>query len=280
MNIKLSKEKLECLFVDYKTTQIKELSKKYKISIATIQNYIRLYGVRRERLNKKVCKNKFLDLKNNEVNYWLGFLATDGAIHKDRVALSQKLLDKDVIEKFNIFLGINQELKVRFHKKETGNFPYVGTSFRNKEIVKYLNLLGITTVKSFTLNMNFPITFDFLRGVVDGDGSISVKNNNNNNTRNRIRLSTMSTFFINQISSFLNEQNINHKIYQNKKGLYDLHVHRNKDLLKLINNLYYDNCVSMSRKHNNADQIRNNLNKISETQGTIVKNPEASLQLN
>lgn len=256
--MKISQKQLEKLLMEYQYTTLKELSQKYQISTQTIRSYINKYGQRRGRLDKQVNYNVFKNLKDNQVQYWLGYLASDGSIFEDRVLLSQKLEDKDVIEKFNKFLNINKELTIKYHKKFGKKYPYVNTSFRNKEITNFLIDLGITYNKSFTLKMNMPITFDFLRGVIDGDGSISVKNGN---TKNRIRIFTVSEQFHNQIINFLNDNNIDCKSYKSKKGILDIHIHKKEALLKLIDNLYYDNCVSMARKHRNATQIRNNLMK-------------------
>lgn len=276
MELKISQKQLENLLEEYKTTQINILSNKYNICIGTVRNYIRKYSNFRPRLDKQINSNIFNNLQDKDTQYWLGYLATDGSIFKDRVSLSQKYNDIDVIEKYSRFLGIDTMLVKRFHTKKEGKFAYVNRSFRNKEVTLFLESIGITENKSFTLNMKFPITFDFLRGAIDGDGCISVKSNN---TKNRIRLASASEKFINQICSFLSSNNIDYKLYKTRNNLYEIHIHKKDSLLKLIDNLYYDNCTSMARKYNNAKLIRNNLNKTSETQGTIVKNPEASQQL-
>ena len=49
-------------------------------------------------------------------------------------------------------------------------FEMYQVSFRNKEIVEYLNSLGFKENKTFTFIPNFKITWDYIRGVFEGDG--------------------------------------------------------------------------------------------------------------
>ena len=116
-----------------------------------------------------VHHNPFLDLNNPDTMYWLGWLATDGYInHKDsRVSLCLSSKDYDVICKFKDFVSPSLKiLRIMSHEK----FEMYQVSFRNKEIVEYLNSLGFKENKTFTFIPNFKITWDYIRGVFEGDG--------------------------------------------------------------------------------------------------------------
>ena len=118
---------------------------------------------------KKVCDNPFVNLSNPDVLYWLGWLATDGHIsHKEtRVTLSLSIKDIDVIEKFKDFVSEKLTIKHTIHHDK---FEMVSVSFRNKEITDFLLTLGFGNNKTFNFVPNFNITWDYIRGVFEGDG--------------------------------------------------------------------------------------------------------------
>ena len=118
---------------------------------------------------KKVCDNPFVNLSNPDVLYWLGWLATDGHIsHKEtRITLSLSIKDIDVIEKFKDFVSEKLTIKHTIHHDK---FEMVSVSFRNKEITDFLLTLGFGNNKTFNFVPNFNITWDYIRGVFEGDG--------------------------------------------------------------------------------------------------------------
>jgi len=203
--------------------------------------------------NQKVIRNVFEDLNNPEVQYWLGWIASDGAIRGTRLSLGIKKDDREILEKFKIFL--KSDIKISDVKKVTKNKTYFGCriTFRNKELINYLKNLGIGERKSTTIKINFPITWDFLRGVIEGDGYID-------SNKNRIQLTSASIDFLSQISEFLNQQNISHAIYKHKPSkAYSLQIHALPSVFKFINLLYTNAHTFLQRKYDNAAQIRNNL---------------------
>ena len=81
---------------------------------------------------KRIVKhNPFQDITNPNVQYWLGWLATDGYIShlENRITLSLSIKDIDVIEKFRDFISPNLTIHHSIHHKE---FEMVFVSFRNK----------------------------------------------------------------------------------------------------------------------------------------------------
>lgn len=63
--------------------------------------------------------------------------------------------DKDVIEKFNKFLGGNLIIHAGLHHQK---FPYAKISFRNENIISFLESLGFNNNKTFEFDPKFPIT--------------------------------------------------------------------------------------------------------------------------
>lgn len=235
-----------------------ELKNRYGHGRLVIQNNFRFRKIdfqkrRYKKESQQVSENVFKDLSNIETQYWLGWLASDGAISGTRIALGVKELDKEILYKFREFL--NSNINIFEVEKKMNNKTYLGVrmAFRNIAIVEYLGKLGIGERKSKTIKINFPITWDFMRGVIDGDGYIDSK-------RNRVQLASASKDFIYQVSEFFNIEEIKHSVYLHKpSGTYNLQVHALPSVFKLINLLYTNAHTYLQRKYDNAAQIRNNL---------------------
>ena len=202
---------------------------------------------------KQVTSNIFENLENKNVNYWLGFLTADGSIYEDRIRLGLQEQDLGHIIKFKDF--VNKDLKILKTIKDN---KYVGYNvcFRNKEIVYFLNELGITSNKSLTLNINLNITKDFLRGVIDGDGYIRKKGH-------EVSITTGSEIFAEQLkNSFVNLFNITPKIYKNSKNhkntIYNVTILGKEKVKFVLKELYTNADTYLERKYQNAVLIGNN----------------------
>lgn len=193
--------------------------------------------------NTSVKFNPFEKIENTEVQYWLGMLCSDGNIYKTRVSLDCSIKDVNHLEKYKQFIGSKNIINYNTHKK----FNTVQCSFRfkNKNIVNYLNSLGIKECKSYSLKVNFPITYDFLRGALDGDGCMYL---NKKTKKLTISLATASLEFKNQITEFLKQENIRHGVYMKDNSLYIINVCAKKDLIYLISKLYKDSSIFLERK--------------------------------
>ena len=71
------------------------------------------------------------------------------------------------IEKFKDFVSEKLVIKHTIHHDK---FEMVSVSFRNKEITDFLLTLGFGDNKTFNFVPNFNITWDYIRGVFEGDG--------------------------------------------------------------------------------------------------------------
>lgn len=258
-----NKEIMDQIIEDYLVKKLStgDIIKKYKTSRSTLNRNLVFHKIPVREKNKQISLSKnakiqynyFKDLNNPEVQYWLGFLSADGCIFEDRITLGLALKDKDAIEKFNKFLGNNLTIKNVLHYDK---YPQVQISFRNKTIVEFLKEIGITSKKSLTINYKLPITWDFLRGYIDGDGCISITEK-----RIRVELISGSKLLINKISKFLEENNIKFGQYEvsknRKNSYYTIQVFKHSSVEFIIENLYKNACVFLNRKYNNAAKIRN-----------------------
>lgn len=204
---------------------------------------------------KKVCNNPFTDLTNPDVLYWLGWLATDGNIsHKEtRVTLSLSVKDIDVVEKFRDFISNKLTIKHTMHHSKS---EMVSVSFRNKEITDFLFNLGFGENKTFNFIPKFCITWDYIRGVFEGDGYFrwgSIK---------EVNITGACKEHVEMIYNFVKEHGINCLLKEKTtpKGtkMYNFEIYNKEGIIQFMDNIYNDANTFMNRKYYNARAIRNN----------------------
>lgn len=161
--------------------------------------------------NKFINGNPFLDLTDDSVMYWLGFLAADGSIGKDdySIRLGQSSKRKKVLFEYKNFLGA-KDIKIFISKSKSKNIldTYI-IVFSSKLIHSYLTNLGITNKKSKLLDLKFKINGSFLRGYFDGDGSAKYYNNTKSY---KIKITTSSSNMIKNITEILKYNKIKYSI--------------------------------------------------------------------
>ena len=203
---------------------------------------------------RKVHNNPFKDLSNPDVLYWLGWLATDGYVsHKEtRVTLSLSIKDIDVIQKFRDF--ISPELSIR-HIIHHQKFEMVSVSFRNKEITDFLSSVGFGENKTFTFIPKFDITWDYIRGVFEGDGYLRW------GKTKEINITSACKEHIEIIYNFVKSAGINclmrEKVTPKGTYMYDFEIYNKDGIIQFLNNIYNDANTFMNRKYYNARTIRN-----------------------
>lgn len=204
---------------------------------------------------RKVNYNPFKNLKDPHVQYWLGWLATDGHVSRreNRITLSISIRDIDVIEKFRDFISNKLIIHHSIHHKK---FEMVRVSFRNKDIVDYLYNLGFSDNKTFNFIPKFNISWDYLRGVFEGDGYLRF------GKKKEINITSACKEHIDFLYNFITSHGINCCIYTfiTKKNtkMYNLEILRKKEIIKFLNYIYNDADIFMNRKYQNARIIRNN----------------------
>lgn len=158
-----------------------EICKRLKIDRGTFSKNLKKDGI--NIINKqnevKFNENFFQIINSEESAYWLGFLYADGAISLkgNNIEVSLQSSDINHLEKFKNSLGFSEDKHIYCDNVRCRFY------FRNKKIKEDLIKLGCAPQKSLTLQ--FPnedivpnnYLFDFLRGYVDGDGSIMIGQN-------------------------------------------------------------------------------------------------------
>lgn len=200
-------------------------------------------GITNKHGKQQINSNIFNKIDTEEKAYWLGFLYADGCVYSNNtISLELSLKDKLHLEKFNKFLFKSKSIKEDSHR--------VRCIFSDTQIFQDLNNLGVIPNKSLVLK--FPdynqvpkiLIKHFIRGYIDGDGSIYITNNN-------INCSVLGTKeFLNQLIKEINLPK--RTLYKNNKKNNTncwFFQYSGKNCLKLINYLYRGCTIFLERKY-------------------------------
>lgn len=177
--------------------------------------------------------------------YAIGLLATDGNLSPDGRHLNMTSKDKEMIGTFKKCLG----LKNKIGRKSRGGSTekkYFVIQFGDRNFYDFLLGLGMTPAKSKTLSsLKIPKQYfaDFIRGCIDGDGSITtVRHPESQHLQLRTRLSSASPPFLYWVKNKL-------CLYSRLSGGWitqgdGVHVlgYGKSDSIKLFRYIYYDGC--------------------------------------
>lgn len=180
---------------------------------------------------------------NPNFAYAIGLIATDGNLSTDGRHLNMTSKDKEMIINFKKCLGIKNKIgrKSRGHSQEK---KYFVVQFGDINFYEFLLSIGLTPAKSKTISkISMPKKYfaDFLRGCIDGDGSISIgKHPESRHPQLKIRLASASMNFLNWIKEEI-ILHINPKggWISESKSVYILNYAK-ADSVKLLKFMYYD----------------------------------------
>jgi hypothetical protein len=174
-----------------------DLSKKYKINRIRIQRILKKNNiVLRKRTPGIKVNHDFFSNYNKDSCYWAGFILADGSIRNNkRFTLQIKLANKDYkhLQKFKECIGFEGDIKKGSH--------FFQLTISSKKIVDDLELkFEIKEKKSLVCSIsdNIPDCYmtDFIRGYLDGDGTLTFTTCNT--------LGFLGTFdTLNKISDFI-----------------------------------------------------------------------------
>jgi hypothetical protein len=203
--------------------------------------------------------NPFENLQNKDVQYWLGWLGTDGYINfkEGTVKLAVSIKDIDIIEKFRNF--INPKLKI-LHKIHHKKYEQVEISFKNHEITNFLKEnAGFCENKTFNYYPTFKIDKNYIRGVFEGDGYL--------------RWGKTCEFCIvgasNKHIDILNDwfikkgfhPKVRKRLLKSGKNFYIISLFRKQEIKDLLDLIYEDADIYLERKYQLARLVRNDKRK-------------------
>lgn len=252
-----------------------QLGKRYNCDPSTICNILKAYKVqsrnlseaRRNYLGYTINEKVFEKINTNDQSYWLGVMYSDGYINKTRdytnyFGISVQASDKEWLENFKNFLQYNGDIK-QYLTTESAykvNVPYVRLLIGNNKIVSDLENYGVIENKSKLIQHlpDIPYLDDFIRGYIDGDGSLRKAFPNISICGNKNFLEDIGNYF-----------QLPYKIYQDK-SIYGLHYNKNESEY-LEKRLYKNAHYYLERKYKIAQRSFNSPLTLEDVR---IKNPE------
>lgn len=119
-----------------------------------------------------------------DLSYIVGLLTTDGCLSNDRRHIIMRSSDIQLLETFKKCLKINNKIGIT----QNGNIRSYRVQYGDVQFYNWLLGIGLYPAKTYTLGKIFipPRYFrDFLRGHLDGDGSIITYQDNYNSYKGK-----------------------------------------------------------------------------------------------
>ncbi len=195
----------------------------------------------------------------SEFYYGIGLLATDGSLSSDGRHIEFTSKDIELVKKFKKAFHLKNKIGKKSRCNESQK-KYYRVQFGNIELYRYFIRIGLHPDKSLTLgSLDIPRLFfpDFLRGVIDGDGSIGFfKHPESQYKQFRIRITSASQDFLEWLNTKLESYlKLKGKIITNSTAL-DLCFYK-ENSFKIVNYIYNsDASLCLRRKYNVAKLIR------------------------
>ncbi len=142
------------------------------LHVYIVSEYTLIYNVLVRRLSKVVIKWSV------PFAYAIGLIVTDGNLSKDGRHISFTSKDKDLVVLFSKCLNVNNKVGRKARNKNAIK-KYFVIQCGDKNFYEFLVSIGLMPAKSRKLKaVKIPQLYfaDFLRGCIDGDGSIGIFN--------------------------------------------------------------------------------------------------------
>lgn len=249
---------------------VQKLSDKYGVNKKTIYRYLKERGVKITNVHNKIpFKEDFFDVIDSEEKaYWLGFLYADGYIssREYRIGLSLSTKDIDHLAKYGKSLdyskGMNITTTHQFGSKDIYNkngeiLQMCSTVITNEHMWNALNEKGCVPNKSLILKFpdesifkSIELIRHFIRGYVDGDGTIGVYPHSKTNPNLEASLLIVGTKpFLEGVQKYLGIQGF----LMQKKNCNELTYrlgYSNSKAEKVAKMLYENASIYLDRKYN------------------------------
>lgn len=181
--IGLDEQELRRLYADEGFTAA-AVAARLECSATTVRRRLRTHGVSVRR--RGPCPRRSPDQVSwsSELAYAVGLIATDGNLSRDRRHLAMSSKDGDLLETLRKCLDLRAS--VTPYRSGTGRW-HLHIQWSDRPFHEWLMSIGLTPAKSLSLGpLAVPDTHfaDFMRGCIDGDGSIIVYVDRNHSNKN------------------------------------------------------------------------------------------------
>lgn len=172
-------EELWTLYIEGQLTTT-EIGSRLGCSANTVARWLRMLdvpirprGPRRDRSTRYASPRR-APAWSPETAYAVGLIATDGCLFRDGRRLSVSSKDTELLETLRHCLGLRARATAY---RNSAGARYYHVQWSDRSFYEWLTGIGLTPAKSLTLGpLSVPDACfaDFLRGCIDGDGSVVV----------------------------------------------------------------------------------------------------------
>lgn len=244
-----TEENIQMLINEYKNGDtLQQIAKRHGVSKSTIVAYLEERNIERHRPYRTIYdldEHYFDDVDTPEKAYIIGLLAADGNVFKNSITLSLQEGDKHILEDVNRCLGSNRPL--HYVKMPVGKNKWT-LNIVNKYMAQSLKDLGIVENKSLILEFPECITDEllphFLRGLLDGDGTIGSSRYTVGYTGTKMLLFTIAE----KIERILDIHFYPRKEHCNNDVTYSIGIYKQDHCIRFLNYIYNNSTIHLNRK--------------------------------
>ncbi len=264
----------------YKTRPMtqEEVAKKFNVSLPSVIKILKEYRVRIynkvQLFSPNLNEHYFDKIDTEEKAYFLGLIITDGCVHKTKgrqplVSLSLQESDKYILERFKTAICSNKTIT-------NDGRGCANINILSRIMVESLRQYGVHERKSLhtTFPQNVPQKLypHLIRGILDGDGSVSFYARRGRKCHVKaIRFCQGNEKFLKDLVDCLynNCGAIKINTYQEKDSLWSIAYRKDDSMIRIIQYLYKDATIYLTRKKHLCDLICNEIIKYGNTEITI-----------
>jgi hypothetical protein len=199
-------------------------------------------------------RRKDLNIASSNLWYLVGLITTDGCLSSDGRHIDITAKEHDFLAKIERSLGITNKICLKNNGAGDESYRVV---LSNRNFYEFLLSIGLTPCKSLTQDeviVQDDFFHDFLRGVIDGDGSIrNWKHSSNKREQWSLRIYSSSLKFVEWLQkeveySFKAKGRVHR--YEKEKPRADMFVLKYGKLAAqvILAKCYYDNALALDRK--------------------------------
>ena len=251
-----------------KRMSIDKISESLRVSPNIVSDRLKEIGVHirtdREQALKYTVNEDFFEIIDTEKKaYWLGFMYADGYINVKRkhqnkkVGLALNVVDYERLEAFKKDLNYTGNINVYTSANGYKESTYGRVLISNEKLANDLIDKGCYEKK--TNKLTFPsddivsreLKYHFIRGYLDGDGSVIITFDENNNIKSCGIGFTGTYEFLNGLKEFLGKSSLKlDKRYKNRKdNIYSLSIGGAMQTIEICYRLYGHATTYMKRKY-------------------------------
>lgn len=191
----------------------------------------------------------------NNLWYIIGYIVADGNLSKNGRNIS--IISKDIEHLFKIRSALKIDCKIVMSASGyTREKKYGRIQFSNTNLYRYLESINIGPNKSLIqgpIILDFKYIGDFIRGLIDGDGSIyNWKHSTNNTTQWAVTIASGSIKLIEWLQNIIvKHYGIEGRVHTakslNKTTMHSIKFGKITGQV-LLKRIYYKNCLCLDRK--------------------------------